>query len=70
MFWFLGPPSYLSNYYRELESDHSSPFTALKLRMFEGIPPLPQYIFMIWYLVEHRNNFAFTLMSWIKDGNI
>jgi hypothetical protein len=25
-----------------------------------AIPPLPQYFFMVWYLVEHRDNFTFT----------
>jgi len=25
-----------------------------------GIPTLPQYIFMLWELVEHRNNCTFT----------
>jgi hypothetical protein len=24
-----------------------------------AIPPLPQYVFMAWCLVKHRNNFAF-----------
>jgi hypothetical protein len=23
-------------------------------------PPLPQYVFMAWYLVKHRDNFTFT----------
>jgi hypothetical protein len=25
-----------------------------------GIPPLPQYAFMAWCLVKHRDNFTFT----------
>jgi hypothetical protein len=25
-----------------------------------AIPPLPQYVFMAWCLVKHRNNFTFT----------
>jgi len=25
-----------------------------------AIPP-PQYVFMAWYLVKHRDNFTFTL---------
>jgi hypothetical protein len=25
------------------------------------IPPLPQYVFMEWYLVKHRDNFTFYL---------
>jgi len=24
------------------------------------ISPLPQYVFMAWYLVKHRDNFIFT----------
>jgi hypothetical protein len=24
-----------------------------------AIPPLPQYAFMVWYLVKHRDNFTF-----------
>jgi len=27
--------------------------------MREAIPPLLQYVFMAWYLVEHTENFAF-----------
>jgi hypothetical protein len=30
-------------------------------RVGGAIPPLPQYIFMAWCLVKHRNNFTFTL---------
>jgi hypothetical protein len=26
-----------------------------------AIPPLPQYVFMAWCLVKHRDNFTFTL---------
>jgi hypothetical protein len=25
-----------------------------------AIPPLPQYVFMAWCLVKHRDNFTFT----------
>jgi hypothetical protein len=25
------------------------------------IPPLPQYVFMVWYLVKHKDNFTFYL---------
>jgi hypothetical protein len=28
--------------------------------MSGGIPPLPQYAFMTWCLVKHRDNFTFT----------
>jgi hypothetical protein len=27
--------------------------------MHGAIPPLPQYVFMAWCLVKHRDNFAF-----------
>jgi hypothetical protein len=29
--------------------------------MHGAIPPLPQYVFMVWCLVKHRDNFTFTL---------
>jgi hypothetical protein len=29
--------------------------------MSGAIPPLPQYVFMAWCLVKHRDNFTFTL---------
>jgi hypothetical protein len=29
--------------------------------MSGAIPPLPQYAFMAWCLVKHRNSFTFTL---------
>jgi hypothetical protein len=29
--------------------------------MHIAIPPLPQYTFMAWCLVKHRDNFTFTL---------
>jgi hypothetical protein len=28
-------------------------------RMRGAIPPLPQYVFMAWCLVQHRDNFTF-----------
>jgi hypothetical protein len=30
--------------------------------MSGAIPPLPQYAFMAWCLVKHRDNFTFTLV--------
>jgi hypothetical protein len=30
-----------------------------RLRMREAIPPRPLYIFMMWYLVKHTENFTF-----------
>jgi len=29
-------------------------------RKADNSPPLPQYVFMAWYLVKHRDNFNFT----------
>jgi hypothetical protein len=29
------------------------------------IPPLPQYVFMAWRLVEHRDNFTFYLYLYL-----
>jgi hypothetical protein len=29
-------------------------------RMRGAIPPLPRYVFMVWCLVKHRDNFIFT----------
>jgi len=33
---------------------------ALSLRILGSIPPLPQYVFVAWYLVKHRDNLIFT----------
>jgi hypothetical protein len=33
-------------------------------RMRGAIPPLPQFVFMAWCLVKHRDNFTFTLTSY------
>jgi hypothetical protein len=32
-------------------------------RIRGAIPPLPQYVFMAWCLVKHRDNFTFTLST-------
>jgi hypothetical protein len=66
--WLWGPPSLLSSGYWGLflplgvkgpghEADHS--YLVLRSRMHEVIPPLPQYVFMAWCLVKHRDNFTF-----------
>jgi hypothetical protein len=44
----------------ELEADHSLP-SGTELIMHETIPPLPEYVFMAWRLVKHRDNFIFTV---------
>jgi hypothetical protein len=33
-----------------------------RLRMRGAIPPFPQYVFIAWCLVKHRDNFTFTLL--------
>jgi hypothetical protein len=42
------------------EADHSSPSSAIK-NVWSYIST-PQYVFMVWCLVKHRNNFTFTLL--------
>jgi hypothetical protein len=46
-------------------SDHLVP----RLRMRGAIPPLPQYVFMAWCLVKHRDNFTLPL-SLLKLGPV
>jgi hypothetical protein len=31
-----------------------------RLKMYGIIHPLPQYVFMAWFLVKHRDTFMFT----------
>jgi hypothetical protein len=40
--------------------------------MHGTMPPLPQYAFIAWCLVKHRDNFAFTfyLSQVIMDGKL
>jgi hypothetical protein len=58
-----GLPSLLSNWYLGLKwpgmklTTHVHPLPWL--RMCGTIPPLPQYIFMAWCLVKHRDSFTF-----------
>jgi hypothetical protein len=33
--------------------------------MRRAMPPLPQYAFMVWYLVKHRENFTFYLLNYL-----
>jgi hypothetical protein len=44
------------------ETDHSPPSST---RMRGAIPPLPQYVFMVWCLVKHRDNFTFLPLQYI-----
>jgi hypothetical protein len=43
------------------EADHSPPSSAEVKRIRGAIPPLPQYVFVEWCLVKHRDNFTFYL---------
>jgi hypothetical protein len=40
------------------EANHS-PHLVPRSRMRGAIPPLPQFVFMAWCLVKHRDNFTF-----------
>jgi hypothetical protein len=59
-----GPPSLLSNGYQGLFFHRGvklSSHLQLEPRLLCGaISPLPQYVFMAWYLVKHRDSFTFT----------
>jgi len=35
--------------------------------MSGAIPPLPQYTFMVWCLVKHRDNFNFYIYYYTKN---
>jgi len=41
----------------ERETDHSPLSIAEVKKMSGAIPPLPQYVFMVWRLVKNRDNF-------------
>jgi hypothetical protein len=36
--------------------------------MSEVIPPFPQYAFMAWCLVKHRDNFTFNIVQAFREG--
>jgi hypothetical protein len=60
-----GPPSLLSTGYLGLkrpgrEADHSPPSSA-EVKNAWGYTSTPQYVFMAWCLVKHRDNFAFVI---------
>jgi len=40
------------------EADHSPP-SSTEVKNVSSLHPLPQYIFMAWCLVKHRDNFTF-----------
>jgi len=35
-----------------------------------GVPPLPQYVFMEWCFVKHRDNFTLTFLVGWKTLNV
>jgi hypothetical protein len=51
------------------EADYSPPYSARK-RTPGATPPLPQYVFMAWYLVKRRDNFTFTFTFYICLHNM
>jgi hypothetical protein len=71
-----GPPILLPSRYRGLlllgvkrsgrEADHLSPSSA-EVKDVWSYTSTPQYVFMAWCLVNHRDNFAFTLGSRLED---
>jgi hypothetical protein len=38
--------------------------SVLRLRLCGAIPSISSYIFMVWYLVKHRDSFAFTFICY------
>jgi hypothetical protein len=42
------------------EADFSLPSGAEIKNAWKYIPPLPQYVFMAWFLVKHRDSFTFS----------
>jgi hypothetical protein len=73
--WLWGPPSFLSNGYRglslwglscqgvKLTTHHH---VVQRLRMSGAIPPLPNYVFMVWCLYENGDIFTFTFVNCIS----
>jgi len=67
--WHWSPPILISSRYwgpfPQLQSGWGMKLTihllVPRLRVHGTIPPLPWYVFMVWYLVKHRDNFTFTL---------
>jgi len=70
--WPWSPPSLLSNGYRKLfpwgktAGAWSWPLTSSwsrDQRMRGAILPLPQYVFLVWCIVKHRDKFTFKAFS-------
>jgi hypothetical protein len=64
-----GPPSLLYNGYRGSfsgrETDHSHP-SSVKVKNAWRYASTPQYVFMVWCLVKHREKFTFTFYLYLK----
>jgi hypothetical protein len=45
------------------ETDHSPP-SSVEIKDAWSCTSTPPYTFMVWYLVKHRDNFTFTLVSY------
>jgi hypothetical protein len=57
------------------EADHSPPSRA-EVKNARSYTSIPQYVFMAWYLVKHRDNFTFycmmrsvILLGWSHQGD-
>jgi hypothetical protein len=50
------------------EADYSPPFSA-EIKNAWSCTSIPQYVFMAWCLVKHRDNFAFTFYLSICIGD-
>jgi hypothetical protein len=51
------------------EADHSPPSSA-EVKNAWSYTSTPQYVFMAWCLVKHRDNFTFTLVYYITYGKL
>jgi hypothetical protein len=47
----------------EREAEHSPPSSA-DVKVRGAILPLPQYVFMVWYLFKHKDNLDFYLYDY------
>jgi hypothetical protein len=56
--WLWSPPSLLSKWVPGRESDYP--------RLTWSYIFTPPYVFMAWYLVKHRDNFALKIFEWRK----
>jgi hypothetical protein len=47
-------------------ADHSLP-SNVEVKNVWSYTFTPQYVFMAWYLVKHRNNFTFRRRDWVRS---